>query len=258
MNLLRSLLLFVFLSAFFLWACKKEKALVIPEDLEFPAAVKDHPIVRHSAYALSYNEKHEQADWVAYHLTKAHVLDKSYKRSGDFRPDEKIATQSAQLSDYKPTEKIYARGHLAPAGDFRWSKEAMSESFLMSNMSPMRHRFNGGKWLYLEKEVRHWAEIYGDVYVATGPVLEDGLESIGNNKVSVPKKFFKVIMDVNHEKAIGFIIPQDTKVSFKNYAVPVDEVEKITGLDFFHALDNDREEKMESRLNLSQWEFAYY
>lgn len=247
-----SVILFLSLSS-----CKKK--FIIPDNVELPAAVGNHQIIAHYAYTLSYNEAHEQADWVAYELTKEEALSDDYERTDDFRSDNEVKDGSAQLSDYEPTQSTYARGHLAPAADFKWSETAMSESFYMSNMSPMLHEFNSGKWMYLEMEVRNWAEIYDGVYVVTGAVLTSGLPTIGTNKVSVPEKFYKVILDLDEQKGIGFIMPnEDIEDTFKNYAVSIDEVENATGLDFFPALEDDVEKKIESTLNMSKWNFKFY
>ncbi len=241
----------------FISNCNKE--IINSDKIELPATVGDHQIIEHFAYTLSYNEEHEQADWVAYELTKEEATTTTYERTDDFRADPDVSTGSADLSDYQPTQSTYARGHMAPAADFRWSEKAMSESFYMSNMSPQVHAFNEGKWLYLEMEERHWAEIYNGVYVVTGPVLRSGLPTIGSHKVSVPEMYYKVILDLDEEKGIGFLMPnQYIEDTFKNYAVSIDKVEAATGLDFFPALDDKTEENIESILNMSLWDFEYY
>ena len=257
MKLLFSALFISVILSLTLNSCKKK--LVIPDNVELPADVGDHQIITHYAYTLSYNEDHEQADWVAYKLTREEALSDDYDRTDDFRADYAVTDTSAELSDYVPTQPTYARGHLAPAADFKWSEKAMSESFYMSNMSPMLHEFNSGKWMYLEMEVRNWAEIYDGVYVVTGGILTSGLSTIGANNVSVPDKFYKVILDLDEQKGIGFIMPnEDIEDTFKNYAVSIDEVENATGLDFFPALEDDVEEKIESTLNMSKWDFKFY
>jgi len=250
-------ILLIFIILFFFPSCKKNN--VYSDKIELPASVEDHQIIEHYAYTLSYNEQHEQADWVAYELTKEEALTTTYDRTDDFRADPSVSTGSADLNDYQPTENTYARGHMAPAADFRWSEKAMSESFFMSNMSPQVHAFNEGKWMYLEMEVRRWAEIYNGVFVVTGPVLKDNLPVIGAHKVSVPEMYYKVILDLDEEKGIGFLMPnQNIDDTFKNYAVSIDEVEAETGLDFFPALDDKTEENIESTLNMSLWDFEYY
>lgn len=242
---------------FTLNSCKKKN--FEKEHIEYPAQVGNNQIVEHNAYTLSYNETHEQADWVAYELTREEAKDTTYARTDDFREDGSVNSISAQLSDYQPTNQTYARGHLAPAADFRWSEQAMSESFFMSNMSPMLHDFNGGAWLSLEKEVRHWADIYDGVYIVTGGILTSGLPTIGSNKVSVPEKFYKIIVDPDQEKGIAFIMPNENiTTTFKNYVVSIDEVEEETGIDFFPDLDDKLENKIEERVNMSKWEFKYY
>ena len=243
--------------------CKKDKIspdqeFIDPEEL-LPAAVGDHQIIEHSAYTLSYNEEHEQADWVAYVLTKQEVENERYDRTDDYRADPSVTSGSADLDDYYPTRYTYARGHLAPAADFKWSETAMSESFFLSNMSPMLHDFNGGKWMYLENEVRHWAKIYNYVCVVVGGVLSEGLPTIGSNGVSIPEYYYKIILDLEGEKGIAFIMPHENiEDTFKNYAVTIDEVETQTGIDFFPDLEDELEERIESTLNMSEWTFNYY
>jgi len=238
-------------------SCKKNNFNA--KNIGNPANVGNNQIVEHKAYTLSYNETHEQADWVAYELTKKHVEDTTFQRQDDFREDSELSSGSSKLADYEPTKSVYARGHLAPAADFRWSEDAMSESFFMSNMSPQLHAFNSGKWLALEKEVRHWAIIYNDVYVVTGGILKPDLPTIGNSNVSVPERFYKIIVDANEEKAIAFIMPnKDINDTFKNYAVTIDEVEDATGIDFFPELDDKLENKIESTLNMSKWNFDFF
>ena len=208
-------------------------------------------------YALGYSEQYEQPLWVTYKLTADEVNSKQARRSGDFRADPDIPTKSADPDDYK--RSFFDRGHLAPAADMSFSLQAMSESFYMSNMSPQRPEFNRGIWKTLEENVRHFASGCGAGYVVTGPVFEKNLPciTIGKNKVAVPDKYYKVILDTNAAtpKAIGFIIPNsDTQADLSNFAVTVDAVEIATGLDFFPELNDSDEKKLESSCDYSAWE----
>ncbi len=106
-----------------------------PDQFGLPAYTSRDAIITHTAYSLNYSEDHEQAAWVAYKLT-AEKVSGTCERTDDFRPDPMVMTGSAELSDYRGSG--YDRGHLAPAGDMKWSPTAMSESFYMSNMSPQR------------------------------------------------------------------------------------------------------------------------
>jgi len=224
-----------------------------PELPAIPKKDRDN-VVKHKYYTLLYNEKHEQAQWVAYKLEKK-LLNGVAKRKDNFRPDPDVPTQSATPADYR--DSGYDRGHIAPAGDFKISAEAMSETFFMSNMSPQLHVFNAGIWEQLESKVRDWAQNRGTVYVVAGPLLQDGLPTIGKaNKVSVPKEYFKVVLDPEKKQMIGFIM--QNRQSFKQvptYALTVDEIEKRTGLDFFPYLPDSIEDKLESQVKIDDWFF---
>ncbi|MFZ4456247.1 MAG: DNA/RNA non-specific endonuclease [Bacteroidales bacterium] len=224
----------------------QQSALIL--HLELPAIHKGEEVVTHLGYTLSYNEKHEQANWVAYQLT-AEETEKAFDRSNKFKPDPDVATESANNADYKGSG--YDRGHLAPAADMSWSREAMQESFYYSNMSPQVPAFNRGIWKELEEQVRDWARSNRAIYVVTGPVLEDGLPTIGPNGVSVPRYYYKVILDYTKPdlKSIGFVLPNEgSDKPLSAFAVSVDEVERITHLDFFPTLPDDVEAKVE-RMN---------
>ena len=209
-------------------------------------------LVRHEGYTLLYDECHEQARWVAYVLTKERVNGSVPRKGNDrFMPDTLVKTFSALPSDY--THSGYSRGHLAPAADMKWSVIAMRESFLMSNISPHTSAFNDGVWHRAEKLVRQWAEEYDSIYVITGPVLEEGLPTIGHqNHISIPRCFYKVVYDPARKRGIALIIEhQNSGEPIQSFAVTIDEAESTTGINFFPGIDN--EEAMESTINLSDW-----
>jgi endonuclease G len=234
-----------------------ESGASIIEDLELPFYEDGEIVVSHPGFTLLYDEDHEQARWVAYHLTR----DKLYgtaTRTDNFRADPSIPTKSAELVDYRSSG--YDRGHLIPAGDQTWSDEAMSASFYMSNMSPQSPSFNRGIWSQLEAAVRNFADTEGSVYVVTGPILTDGpYETIGPNKVSVPNAYYKVVLDYEEPelKAIGFILPNEgSKEKLEVFATTVREVEELTGIDFFHRLPDTQEELLETQYDISAWDLS--
>jgi endonuclease G, mitochondrial len=238
------------------------------QDIGLPKATTRQTITWHSAMALEYAEPYEQARWVA-HIITYDVVSGTALRSNDFRPDSSIATGSAMEADYflkllQPDSSYkydgfgYDRGHLAPSADFRWSAKALSESYLYSNMSPQRPVFNRETWGDLEDKIRGYC--YGKpgvrLYVVTGPVLQPGLPKIerGVNKVSIPKFYWKVVLDAERKRSIGFVMPnQAITVPLSSFAVSVDSVEKLTGLDFFNALPDAEEAVMEKRFQLADW-----
>ncbi len=229
--------------------------VVAQAQIDIPQSGSAGQIVSHVGYTLSYNEEHEQANWVAYELT-ANELRGELRRTNDFRPDTLVNTGSAALIDYMGSG--FDRGHLAPAADMKWSQQAMSESFYMSNMSPQVPGFNRGIWKSLESRVRDWAVENGTVFVVTGGILSSGLPTIGPDSVSVPEYFYKVILDYREPelKGIGFILPnQGSKSSLKTYAVSIDSVEQRTSIDFFPLLPDTTENRLESSIDLKLWYF---
>lgn len=209
-------------------------------------------LVRHQYYILSYLEKHEQAQWVAYSLGAADLRGQ-IGRTDDYREDPAIRTGSAELTDYSGSG--YDRGHLAPAGDMKRSYEAMSESFFLSNMSPQLNAFNGGVWNRLENEVRSIAQRMGMLYVVTGPVLRDAeRKQIGANRVSVPSAYYKVLYAPEQQEAIAFLVPHEaSRQDLGTFIVSIDSVEKVTGIDFWASMVDSLEQQLEASPDPSAW-----
>jgi endonuclease G len=215
-------------------------------------------LIQHKYFALSYVEKYEVAEWVAYELTREQLKRNRVPREDNFLPDDKVTTTSADNYDYRGSG--YDRGHLVPAADRSFSREAMNETFLLSNITPQERAFNGGIWRELEELVRDWAYKFNTIYIATGPVLSMPMKGeIGNNKVAVPEFFYKVILDIAEPelKGIAFIIPNDiSDKPLQEFATSIDAVEKATTIDFFpNLLDEKLEAKLESTFNVQLWKF---
>lgn len=212
-------------------------------------------IVYHQYYALSYVEEHEQAEWVAYELKKSDIIYSNHTRPY-FIDDPKVNTGSASWKNY--IRSGYDRGHLCPAGDRRFSKKAFDETFYTSNISPQRNDFNAGLWNRLEQKTRYWAKKYDGLYVVTGGVLSPILKSIGKEDVSVPEYFYKVLIDKSsgEYKAIGFLVPhKESDKALYTYVVPIDKIEKMTGIDFFPKLPDAIENKLEKSSDYKAWSF---
>jgi endonuclease G len=215
-----------------------------------PACSDSGQLVRHTGYTLHYVESAEQPDWVAYDLTAADVRGTA-ERADNFRPDRAVPTGSATPADYRKSG--YDRGHLAPAADMKWSVTAMDESFFMSNMSPQTPAFNRGIWSRLESKVRDWAVQYGEIRVITGPVLTEGpYATIGTNKVTVPKHYYKVLYDPVRKEGIGYILANE-KADALPEPVSIDFVETRTGIDFLTDLPDTLENKVEASPHPSAW-----
>jgi len=218
-----------------------------------PAHSLDEQIISHYAYCLSYDEEYEQAKWVAYTIT-TDKTDVKVKRTNNFKPDPLVKTGSADNLDYKGSG--FDRGHLCPAADMSWSPQAMDESFYYSNMSPQGPSFNRGIWKTLEEQVRVWLSRDDTLSIVVGPVLSPGLKKIGHNGVSVPEYYYKVILDYSEPeiKEIAFLMPnQKCNDDIFNYAVPVDSIEKVTGIDFFPNIPDTLEQRLEKQFSLEKW-----
>lgn len=211
-------------------------------------------ILKRTGYVASYNKTTLLPNWVAWHLT-AERTEGSAKRSGvDFAEDTEVPEPRATDWDYYNSG--YDRGHMCPAADNKWSKKAMEESFLFTNMCPQNGNLNRGDWNEMEMACRKWAKKYGDLYIVCGPILYKGKhKTIGKNKVVVPEAFFKVVLRTSdNPQAIGFIYKNTSGNRPKDsYVNTVDEVERITGIDFFPSLPDDVEKKVEAECDLGLW-----
>ena len=151
---------------------------------QYQPVSKKGELIKHTYYTLSYVEEHEQANWVYYQIREG-----GYHRKDDFRIDEDVSTGSATLEDYEGSN--LHRGHMCPAAAMGFSKQAISETFCMSNISPQFGSFNRGIWKTLENRVRNLS-IKGTTHVVTGPIFRDNIKTIGDNKVTVPGYYYNV------------------------------------------------------------------
>lgn len=213
-------------------------------------------VINHTYYSLSYSSANKQAEWVAYELTKQNLEMGFTKRTDDFRPDPLLTNASAALTDFKNSG--YDRGHLCPAGDMKLNAVSMSETFYLSNMSPMKAEFNRGIWEQLEEQVRAWAKENDKIFVVTGGIFKYSESTIGENKITVPKYFYKIALDYEQPgiKAIALIIPNEKGTKqLPEYTVSIDSVETLTGIDFFPLLPDSIENVLESKIDISKWSF---
>lgn len=224
-------------------------------------------LVKHSAMALAFDDEHKVAKWVMHMIIKEVATGRT-TRTNDFRVDPKVSTGSAEEIDYFTKEvgddgKMkydgygFDRGHLAASADFRWNQSALSESYYYSNMTPQRPGFNRESWAEVEDFVRGYAiENNVDIFVVTGPVLHDDLPKIKRspNKVSIPEYHYKIAFDPVNERAVGFLMPNKLcEGPAESYIKTIDEIEEVTGLDFFPNLDPETAERVEGSIDYKPW-----
>ena len=210
-------------------------------------------LIKHTYFTLSYSESNRQAEWVAYNLTPASI-NGSQERTDDFRVDPMVKNNPVGSNDYSGSG--YDRGHLCPAGDMKLNLNSMSESFYMSNMSPQEPSFNRGIWETLESRVRIWAIEKNGVYVVTGPILKNICGSIKNGTISVPCSYYKIVFKDNGTEKIAIALilnNQGSGLALKSFVTTIDNIEALTGIDFFSNLSDDIENKIESSTITSSW-----
>ncbi len=243
-------------------ACETTSTEVVvdePTDLtcvEIPRLLSDQAqqVIEHLAYTVSHNPVWNIPNWVAYTLT-SEELQGDIPRAKKFYPDPDVEGVAVVTSDY--THSGYDRGHMAPAADMKWSEQAMHESFYMTNICPQNQSLNRGDWNDLEELTRDWAMKFGEVHIVCGPLMAEEYSTIGQNtKVAVPEAFFKVFLRQKGSEwtSIGFVMPnQAVNRPMMTYMLSVDEVEAMSGIDFFYNLPNAVEDSVEKDFSISDW-----
>ena len=223
-------------------------------DMARTAKGRSSQIIRHKGYTLSYNNEWRLANWVGYELTRDET-DGSVERTDWFDEDPMVKGVKVRHADY--THSGFDRGHMAPAADMKWDKQAMVESFYMSNICPQVHALNAGLWNTLENRVRTWARRDSAIVVVCGPIVPREYMTIGENRVAVPEYFYKAIVSPysTSPQGVAFIMPnEDIDEPLYKYAVTIDSVETVTGIDFFYNLPDSLENYIEQNINLKSWQ----
>ena len=218
-----------------------------------PLKKKPEIVLQRTSYVVSYNKQTRCPNWVAWQLTADHV-DGELKRMNNFHEDEDCPPPRATLQDYRGSG--WSRGHMCPAGDNKWSREAMYDSFSLVNVCPQNSKLNSGVWNSIEMDCRRWARQYGEIYIVCGPVLMKGQHAtIGPHEVVVPEAFFKVVLCLTGKpKAFGVIVRNNEGTKKRDlYYNSVDDVERITGIDFFPSLPDDIENEVEAETDIDEW-----
>ena len=249
MNLRRSIELVLLLCALPLSAQEYRQRM------EYPVSQRpvSEIVQERTGFLLSYNPTWKIPNWAAYEITCKEVSGE-VKRYNRFMPDPAFAQQSADNEDYRNSG--WDRGHNAPAGDMKWDSTAMIESCYYSNIYPQNHDLNGGDWHKLERRVRDWACRYERVWVVTGSIVGANPEFIGPHRVVVPHAFFKAVLRYHHGQyaAVGFVMPnRNGPHPLWESALSIDDLELLTGYDFFSNLPDDVENQIESEFQPQQW-----
>ena len=239
--------------------------------------VASEQILKRIGYIVSYNNATKCPNWVSWHLIAEHT-DGPYSRKGVpyYEDDGTVygigsvtpemckngyvvdleSKEPRQLIDDWTGDYNMSHGHMCPAGDNKWNKAAINQTFLLTNMCPQDEKLNGGGWKSLEEKCRKWANHYGDIYIVTGPIFNGSINrTLGKGKIAIPDAFFKVILCLQGEpKAIGFVYSNDSSTqSMRDKVCSVDDIEDLTGFNFFSVLPDEIENQIESVSDYNSW-----
>lgn len=210
-------------------------------------------IKEYMGFTVSFNKENHTPNYVAWELLGSEVLTQG-ERSKNFWQDLDLEGCPAH-KDY--SNSGYDRGHMCPAADQKWSTQAMNDCFVMANMCPQDHQLNAGAWNTLESKERQWAKRDSAIVIIAGPIYEEAdVKRIGNMGVRVPSAFFKALLApyVENPRAIAFVYPNMASPgNMQNYAMSVDDLEELLGYDFFPALPDDLENKIEATYSFAEW-----
>ena len=225
-------------------AFSQEFKMLLPEVNELE---KSYSYTNHT---LSYNTSYRLSSWVSYMLKASQIGTEEVNVK--LTEDPNITFRAAEKKDYKKSG--YEAAQFMSSIDVAKNEQALEESYYLSNFMPAKPAFNKFIWIGLDELIRYWAKD-GDLQVITGPVLTEApYATIGDNKVIVPKTVFKIVYSPEKQQAVGFLIKTGiARGSFKSFVKPIDEIEKITGIDFLQELPDDVENAIEKKSNTEKW-----
>jgi endonuclease G len=204
-----------------------------PDILNGKLAQKTHEIC-YQKYSIIHSGITRTPLVSAEHLTWADLSQQPPQRIDKFHPDQNLPEgDRAELTDYEHSE--YEPGHMSPAGDMADSK-SIEEAFSLANMVPQNPKNNRNLWRGIEEATRNFAKYSGDLYVVTGPIFYGSDLKRLNGRVLVPNYIFKAIYNPSRKQAAAYLIPNDDTGRYA--VVSIAEVEKLSGISIFPALDN--------------------
>lgn len=221
-------------------------SVVLPDGME-------SQIVDYNGYTVSFNKSNHTPNYSAWELTRDET-NGTVKRSNKFMTDRNVEG-CADTRDY--TRSGYDRGHLCPANDMKWSEESMNDCFNMTNMCPQDHDLNNGAWKTLETKSQVWAKRDSLLYIIAGPIYtESDKKRIGDIGVRVPSSFFKIIVApaLKNPRGIAFVYPNMVcSGNMMDYSCTIDQVEELTGYDFFPDMSPELQAKIEAVTSFKEW-----
>lgn len=274
------------LGSFLLNACQTDdgvelnndqRVVVTASNIELPAEMEHCVKITHTFplngkevvnYTTDYDTINYIPRWVAFKFY-LDVNQSNVKRIDNFRDDPQLPSKFYfGKNTHFPG---YDRGHLCASADRLVTQKANDETFYFTNMCPQLGDFNQKIWAALEAQVREWRSKFDTLYVVRGGILQNGGPTINvsGKKMAVPYKYWMALLGRNVSKkgdtftAIGFCLEhktyggtnkfQEQAATISNNVVSIDELERQTGIDFFHSLPEAVQTAVEQTVLKSKW-----
>jgi endonuclease G, mitochondrial len=223
----------------------------------------DNYLMLKSEYALSYSKSRNLANWASWQLNKSWMGDA--KRQNNFRPDPDLPNEWFRVSTRDYTGTGFDRGHLVNSEDRGQSVEVNSSTFLMTNIIPQAPDNNQGVWVQLEEYSRDLAKQGKELYIiagghGTGGEGNNGEASLLKDKIAVPATMWKVILVLDdpskglggvnaNTRTIAVVMPnkQGRDGKWQDFCATVENVQKLTGYDFYSNVPPDIQLQIESK-----------
>ena len=233
----------------------------VPSNFRYPLSYVILPegtpeqLKEYTGFTLNFNKDNHTANYVAWELLSSETTGSANRNNYDYWVDKSL--EGCLDKDFAYSTYGYERGHMCPAADQKWSEAAMYDSMVMANMCPQLRSLNSGLWGSLENTERSWAKKYGAIWIIAGPLYADSDDLyIGRAKARVASSYFKAFLylDEKNTKAIAFVFQNGSNPgNIKDYAMSIDDLEILTGYDFFSALPDSIENAVEATFDFASW-----
>ena len=220
-------------------------------------------------YAVAYDATLFHSRWVAFRFDTdtrpKKVGRKPYAEKPQYPADPLLARAEALPSDI--SFNGYDHGHLVASADRLFSREANDQTFYLTNMSPQLAHFNQRYWTALENLVQDLGRrtSFADtLYVVKGGTIDRTagiLKYVAGNRVPVPAHYFMALLKVKNGVYSGIAFWLENKnygktgttADMRKHALSVAQLERNTGINFFHNLPDPVEQRIEKDFTLTAW-----
>ncbi|MFO7810200.1 MAG: DNA/RNA non-specific endonuclease [Candidatus Delongbacteria bacterium] len=209
----------------------------------------DLKVFEYEGFVSGYDTVKLNPRWVSYNVKSEYIHGIKYLKYRKFRPDPRLELhQTATNSDY--TGSGFDRGHLARQSNMKGrSPECELEACYFTNVSPQKQNFNRIVWSKIEQTAINLTERYDESWIVTGPYFDDDILLL-NNRIEIPDGFYKILILKKNKEYIplAFVLDMNSEsLNPEDHLVSIDSVESLTGLDFFHELEDSVEAILESK-----------